>query len=118
MRRAGGTWLCPRQDAGGRDLCRPARRRSSRRSLSARDPCLCLVPPSRPTALPSSAEIVAAIHASAGHGGGAIHLKGGYLVDPVNHLDGPGDLWIEGAGSWRRRPAVARRRPSTAPAAS
>jgi formylmethanofuran dehydrogenase subunit A len=25
-----------------------------------------------------------------------IHLKGGYLVDPVNHLDGPGDLWIEG----------------------
>ena len=26
-----------------------------------------------------------------------IHLKGGYLVDPVNRLDGPGDLWIEGA---------------------
>jgi formylmethanofuran dehydrogenase subunit A len=25
-----------------------------------------------------------------------IHLKGGYLVDPVNRLDGPGDLWIEG----------------------
>jgi ATP-dependent DNA helicase RecG len=24
-----------------------------------------------------------------------IHLKGGYLVDPVNRLDGPGDLWIE-----------------------
>ena len=26
-----------------------------------------------------------------------IHLKGGYLVDPVNRLDGPGDLWIDGA---------------------
>ena len=56
---------------------------------------LCLVPPSWPTALPSSAEIVAAIHAACRPWSGGMIL-GGYLVDPVNHLDGPGDLWIEG----------------------